>query len=147
MPPDREPVNELTQGWKDTSEKRRTRIKNDVEGVEDKKSICNQGKMKKTRSKKSVDTGEELGYNAQVPERQTTSDGVWRSLVAYVLWEHGVGGSNPFTPTIFRFMWPRGQEVKTPPFHGDNRGSIPLGVTIFSGSSGAFSSVVRAGGS
>ena len=28
-------------------------------------------------------------------------------------------------------LWPRGQEVKTPPFHGDNRGSIPLGVTIF----------------
>ena len=47
-------------------------------------------------------------------------------------------------------MWPRGQEVKTPPFHGDNRGSIPLGVTTFFsrvGSSGAFSSVVRAGGS
>ena len=60
-------------------------------------------------------------------------DGVWRSLVARVLWEHEVGGSNPFTPTIFDgFAWPRGQEVKTPPFHGDNRGSIPLGVTIFS---------------
>ena len=48
-------------------------------------------------------------------------------------------------------LWPRGQEVKTPPFHGDNRGSIPLGVTTFfffyDGSSGAFSSVVRAGGS
>ena len=28
-------------------------------------------------------------------------------------------------------LWPRGQEVKTPPFHGDNRGSIPLGVTTF----------------
>ncbi len=24
----------------------------------------------------------------------------------------------------------RGQEVKTPPFHGGNRGSIPLGITI-----------------
>ena len=24
----------------------------------------------------------------------------------------------------------RGQAVKTPPFHGGNRGSIPLGVTI-----------------
>ena len=49
-----------------------------------------------------------------------------------MLWEHEVGGSNPFTPTIFQVqLWPRGQEVKTPPFHGDNRGSIPLGVTIF----------------
>ena len=29
-------------------------------------------------------------------------------------------------------IWLLGQEVKTPPFHGSNRGSIPLGVTIFS---------------
>ena len=28
------------------------------------------------------------------------SDGVWRSLVARVFWEHEVEGSNPFTPTI-----------------------------------------------
>ena len=27
--------------------------------------------------------------------------------------------------------WPLGQAVKTPPFHGGNRGSIPLGVTIY----------------
>ncbi len=25
--------------------------------------------------------------------------GVWRSLVAHLLWEQGVGGSNPSTPT------------------------------------------------
>ena len=29
-------------------------------------------------------------------------------------------------------MWPLGQAVKTPPFHGGNRGSLPLGVTISS---------------
>ena len=29
---------------------------------------------------------------------------------------------------------PLGQAVKTPPFHGGNRGSIPLGVTIYYGS-------------
>ena len=29
------------------------------------------------------------------------------------------------------FMWLHGQAVKTPPFHGGNRGSIPRGVTIF----------------
>ena len=29
---------------------------------------------------------------------------------------------------------PLGQAVKTPPFHGGNRGSIPLGVTILYGS-------------
>ena len=28
-------------------------------------------------------------------------------------------------------MWPRGQVVKTPAFHAGNRGSNPLGVTIF----------------
>ena len=28
-------------------------------------------------------------------------------------------------------IWLLGQAVKTPPFHGGNRGSIPLGVTIF----------------
>ena len=54
--------------------------------------------------------------------------GVWRSSVAYVLWEHGAKGSNPFTPTN---IGPRGQAVKTPPFHGGNRSSILLEVTIF----------------
>ena len=28
-------------------------------------------------------------------------------------------------------IWLLGQAVKTPPFHGGNRGSIPLGVTIY----------------
>ena len=28
-------------------------------------------------------------------------------------------------------IWLLGQAVKTPPFHGGIRGSIPLGVTIF----------------
>ena len=28
--------------------------------------------------------------------------GVWRSLVAHLLWEQGVGGSNPSTPTRIR---------------------------------------------
>ena len=28
-----------------------------------------------------------------------------------------------------QFQWPLGQAVKTPPFHGGNRGSNPLGVT------------------
>ena len=32
----------------------------------------------------------------------TDGGGVWRSLVAHLLWEQGVGGSNPSTPTIFR---------------------------------------------
>ena len=37
-----------------------------------------------------------------------------------------VVGSSPTGGAI----WLRGQAVKTPPFHGGNRGSIPLGVTI-----------------
>ena len=57
----------------------------------------------------------------------------------------GVIGSNPFTSTTrlcsvrAPHRWPHGRAVKTPPFHGGNRGSNPLGVTIR-----AFSSVGRA---
>ena len=29
----------------------------------------------------------------------------------------------------FANLWPRGQAVKTSPFHGGNTGSIPVGVT------------------
>ena len=28
-------------------------------------------------------------------------NGVWRSLVAHLLWEQGVEGSSPFTPTMY----------------------------------------------
>ena len=28
--------------------------------------------------------------------------GAWRSLVAHLLWEQGVGGSNPLAPTSLR---------------------------------------------
>ena len=38
---------------------------------------------------------------------------------------HDVAGSSPAGGAT----WLRGQAVKTPPFHGGNRGSIPLGVT------------------
>ena len=31
---------------------------------------------------------------------------------------------------VTSYIWLLGQAVKTPPFHGGNRGSIPLGVTI-----------------
>ncbi len=44
-------------------------------------------------------------------------------------------GSNPTRSAITQarhwspFIWPVGQAVKTPPFHGDNGGSIPPRVT------------------
>ena len=66
-----------------------------------------------------------------MPVANTDANGVWRSLVAHVLWEHGAGSSNLLTPT--KFLWPRGQAVKTPPFHGGNRSSSLLEVTIFKG--------------
>ena len=47
-----------------------------------------------------------------------------------------VGGSSPLTATnlthgynLIKCTRSRGQEVKTPPFHGGIRGSIPLGIT------------------
>src|SRR5213083_212015 len=38
------------------------------------------------------------GRNDKIPGQF----GVWRSLVAHLLWEQGVGGSNPLTPTTSR---------------------------------------------
>ena len=43
-----------------------------------------------------------------------------------------VVGSSPtrgvFLSTLINNIWLRGQAVKTPPFHGGNTGSIPVGV-------------------
>ena len=43
-----------------------------------------------------------------------------------------VAGSSPARGARVQstHIWPVGQAVKTSPFHGGNRGSIPLGVTI-----------------
>ena len=70
---------------------------------------------------------------------------VW---LAHVLWEHGAGGSNPFTPTQNRLV--RGSVVKrpkTPPFHGGYPGSNPGGVTFFPFRYGPLAQLVRAAGS
>ncbi len=39
-------------------------------------------------------------------------------------------GSNPLLSATFKNIWPVGQVVKTPPFHGGNTGSNPVRVTI-----------------
>ena len=43
---------------------------------------------------------------------------------------NGSEGSNPSLSVRLIFIRPVGQVVKTPPFHGGNRGSSPLRVTI-----------------
>ena len=53
------------------------------------------------------------------------------STVEQLTCNQQVVGSIPIASSI---LWPLGQAVKTPPFHGGNRGSIPLGVTIYYGS-------------
>ena len=42
-----------------------------------------------------------------------------------------LGGQLPGRVRRSHVIWPIGQAVKTPPFHGGNRGSIPLWVTNF----------------
>ena len=51
------------------------------------------------------------------------------SVVELSAVNRSVVGSSPTCGAI----WPRGQAVKTPPFHGGNTGSSPVGVTIFLG--------------
>ena len=36
-----------------------------------------------------------------------------------------------YNQSCVKKIWPLGQAVKTPPFHGGNTGSNPIGVTIF----------------
>jgi hypothetical protein len=45
-------------------------------------------------------------------------------------------GSNPSLSATIFLVRPVGQVVKTPPFHGGNRGSSPLRVTIFTSHGG-----------
>ena len=47
------------------------------------------------------------------------------SMVEHTAVNRGVVGSSPT-----RGVWLHGQAVKTPPFHGGNRGSNPLGVIV-----------------
>ena len=51
----------------------------------------------------------------------------WLSWLEHAVHTRRVVGSSPTAATI---IWPIGQAVKTPPFHGGYRGSNPLWVTI-----------------
>jgi hypothetical protein len=46
----------------------------------------------------------------------------------------------------YLIYWPLGQAVKTPPFHGGNTGSNPVGVTIWRISSAGRASALQAEG-
>ena len=53
------------------------------------------------------------------------------SMVEQLTCNQQVVGSIPIASSILKkHIWLLGQAVKTPPFHGGNRGSIPLEVTI-----------------
>jgi hypothetical protein len=49
----------------------------------------------------SAAAGIEWIESAALARNNPIQFGVWRSLVAHLLWEQGVGGSNPLTPTNF----------------------------------------------
>ena len=73
--------------------------------------------------------------------RGVAQSGSARALGA---WGRRFKSSHPDHP------WPRGQAVKTPPFHGGNRSSILLGVTIlfnWNAAYGPLAQLVRAVGS
>ena len=72
---------------------------------------CGRSNIRRVRSIKMILGG--IGQAGRAPvyfqtRRRRRNDnicgnfGVWRSSVAHLLWEQGVGGSNPLTPTIPR---------------------------------------------
>ena len=58
--------------------------------------------------------------------------------VEHLTFNQRVEGSSPSwltilskkNPFVWIIIWPLGQAVKTPPFHGGNTGSNPVGVTL-----------------
>ena len=79
---------------------------------------------------KSVDKALDLSYNntrdVEHSKNIQGSSPIVQS-VEHLTVNQGVVGSSPTRGA----NWPVGQAVKTPPFHGGIRGSIPLPVTIY----------------
>ena len=76
--------------------------------------------------KKTVDKSRVLYYNIKVARYVHLYGGIAQLARAF--------GSYPkcrWFKSDYRYhIWPVGQAVKTPPFHGGNMGSIPVRVTI-----------------
>ncbi len=64
---------------------------------------------------KGVDERMESLYNRKSRQEQTNK----------------ISGNRAFVINAFNIIRPLGQAVKTPPFHGGNTGSNPVGVTMF----------------
>ena len=91
-------------------------------------------KKSSKKLKKGVDKSEYACYNnsrrlgVTATERTGTASKLHRGVAqsgsarALGAWGRRFKSSHPDQ------VWPRGQAVKTSPFHGGNRGSIPLGV-------------------
>ena len=74
-------------------------------------------------SKKEVDNNVSILYTKNLIRHDLLAQ-----LVEHLTFNQGVDGSSPSWVTI-SLIWPVGQAVKTPPFHGGIKGSIPLRVT------------------
>ena len=103
--------------------------------------------------KKNVDKSAIIAYNTQRRPKSHAPRGV-AQMVAHVLWEHGAGGSNPFTPTILvpwdtacMALWSRG--LRHRPFTAATRVRIPAGSfsrNAFGETFGPLAQLVRASG-
>ena len=70
------------------------------------RTICGSGSVVEHRLAKARVASSNLVFRSIKAEKLCKNllvNGVWLSLVEYVVWDHGAGGSNPSTPTIYSF--------------------------------------------
>ena len=98
--------------------------------------------------KKVIDKRVKLVYIIKVAcgiDRGKDAPGCSAVWLAHVLWEHGAGGSNPFTPTqIASYVAPWSRGLRHRPFTAATRVRIPA-ESLFSFPIWAFSSVGQSG--